>query len=71
MRRNYISKALRFPQITAEHQDCPVFLISNHKNFMISLIIIFTNILLIMSVNNSTYMYLRVYFKVEVYFRVS
>ena len=25
MRRNCMSKALRFPQITAEHQDCPFF----------------------------------------------
>ena len=35
MRRNCISKVLRFLQITAEHQDCSFFYrISNHKNFI-------------------------------------
>ena len=30
-----MSKALRFQQITAEHQECPFFnCVSNHKNFI-------------------------------------
>ena len=29
-----MSKALRFLQITAKHQDCPFFTVSNHKNFI-------------------------------------
>ena len=35
MRQIFISKALRFLQITAEHEDTPVFYrIADHKNFI-------------------------------------
>ena len=29
-----MSKALRFLQITAKHQDCPFFTVSNHKKYI-------------------------------------